>query len=117
MNIRRFMMILAMAVTPLVAAAPASALDAAWQSKVFKLISANHSYPRSAQVRGETGKAKVKITISPAGKLLSVDLVQPTGSAVLDREAVRIPKKIMTYPTPPGRSNVVLIVPIVWQVV
>src|SRR5690606_7850614 len=73
-----------------------SATAADWKSTVTRLIAAQHSYPRSAQIRGDEGIAKVRINIDAGGKITGVELVQPTGSQILDREAVRIPHKIGT---------------------
>jgi protein TonB len=95
--------------------AQAGANDAGWRSKVAQLIKANYTYPRSAQLRGEQGSAKIKIAISSSGKILSVDLLQSTGSAILDREAVRIPMKVGSFPAPPTGSNVELVYPITWR--
>lgn len=98
----------------LATAVPASA-DPAWEAKVIKLITANYSYPRSAELRHEQGRALVKVTISGAGKPISVELVQSTGSEILDREAVRIPAKVGTFPMPPSGTNVAIVIPIKWQ--
>jgi len=116
MNIRRISMLAIAALSGLSATAPAYAVDPVWQKKVAQLISANYAYPRSAVLRGEQGRAKVKMVISGAGKLLSVDLVQSTGSAILDREAVRIPRKVATYPAPPGGGNADAVFPITWRI-
>jgi protein TonB len=97
-------------------AGPAAAADSGWQGKVAQLIKANYSYPRSAQLRGEQGQAKIRIAFSGAGKVLSVDLVQSTGSAILDREAVRIPKKVSSYPAPPSGANTDIVFPISWRI-
>lgn len=96
-------------------ASPAVANDPAWRQQVAKLVAANYTYPRSAQVRREEGSAKVKITISGSGKIVSVDLLQPSGSAILDREAIRIPMKVGSFPAPPGGANTVVTVPITWR--
>ena len=96
-------------------AGPASA-DPGWKRKVGQLISANYNYPRSAQLRGEQGEAKIKIAFSGSGKVLSVDLVQSTGSTILDREAVRIPMKVSSYPAPPGGANTDIVFPISWRI-
>lgn len=96
-------------------AMPARAADMAWQMKVQKLVAANYSYPRSAELRGEQGRAVVRITISGVGKPVSVELIQHTGSQILDREAMRIPMKVGAYPTPPGGGNTTIDVPIRWQ--
>ena len=95
---------------------PVLAADPAWKSKVSQLIKANYSYPRSAQLRGEQGEAKIRIAFSGSGKVLSVNLVQSTGSAILDREAVRIPMKVSTFPAPPGGANTDIVFPITWRI-
>lgn len=115
MNIR-FAMLTITGLIGLAAGGPAHAIDPAWQKKVAQLIGANYSYPRSAQLRGEQGNAKIKIAISGTGKVLSVDLVQSSGSAILDREAVRIPMKVSSYPAPPGGGTANIIFPISWRI-
>lgn len=116
MNMRRVAMLAIIGLMGLAPAGPAHAADPAWQKKVAQLIGANYSYPRSAQLRGEQGNAKIKVAISGAGKVLSVDLVQSSGSAILDREAVRIPMKVSTYPAPPGGSTTNVVFPISWRI-
>lgn len=116
MNMHRIALLAVTGLIGLAATAPAQAADPGWQRKVAALIGANYAYPRSAVLRGEQGSAKVKIAFSGAGKVLSVDLVKSTGSAILDREAVRIPRKVGTYPAPPTGSNTDLVVPITWRI-
>src|SRR5687768_14143769 len=100
----RIALLTAVGLTGLAATGPASA-DPGWKRKVGQLISANYSYPRSAQLRGEQGEAKIKIAISGTGKVLSVNLIQSSGSAILDREAVRIPNKVTSYPALQGAAT------------
>lgn len=104
------------ALSAMLAGAPAHAADTDWTRKVSQLISANYSYPRSAQLRGEQGSAKIKIAISATGKVMAVNLVQSSGSAILDREAVRIPMKVGTFPAPPNHSNFELTFPITFKI-
>ena len=115
MNIARIVLLSVAGVTSLIGLAPAQASDSDWNRKVSQLISANYSYPRSAQLRGEQGRAKIKVAISASGKVVSVNLVQSSGSAILDREAVRIPTKVGTFPAPPTHSNVELVFPITFK--
>lgn len=115
MNLRHFAILALIGLAPLAASGPAWAADPRWSEKVTLLIKANFSYPRSAELRGESGRATVKIKISGAGKLLSVDLLKGSGSAILDREALRIPQKIRSYPLPPGGSETVIVIPITWK--
>ncbi len=115
-NMTRVAMLAIAGLTALSVVAPAHASDADWRHKVSQLITANYSYPRSAQLRGEQGNAKIKVAISGTGKVLSVDLVQSSGSAILDREAVRIPTKVGAFPPPPTHGNVELVFPISWRI-
>ncbi|MBB4633139.1 energy transducer TonB family protein [Sphingosinicella soli] len=85
-----------------------------WKSTVTRLIAAQHSYPRSAQVRGDEGTARVRISVDAGGKITGVELVEPTASQILNREAMRIPQKIGTVPPPPGGPTK-LVIPIVWK--
>ena len=102
--------------TGLAGAGHAQATDPGWKRKVGQLIGANFSYPRSAQLRGEQGEAKIKVAISSTGKILSVDLVKSSGSAILDREAVRIPMKVSSYPAPPNGAVAAIVFPISWRI-
>ncbi|MBD3760297.1 energy transducer TonB [Sphingomonadaceae bacterium G21617-S1] len=103
------------ALAVLAATSPARAADAAFDAKVMKLVSTFYSYPRSAELRHEEGRAKVKIVIAGSGKTISIELVESSGSQILDREAVRIPGKVGTFPPPPGGAPYTVIVPIRWQ--
>jgi periplasmic protein TonB len=116
MNMHRIALLAVTGLMGVAAAGPAHAVDSGWQHKVSQLIGANYVYPRSAVLRGEQGSAKVKIAFSGTGKILSVDLVKSTGSAILDREAVRIPRKVGAYPAPPTGSNAEVVVPIIWRI-
>jgi periplasmic protein TonB len=116
MNIARIALLAAAGLTGLSSVTPARAADSEWSRKVSQLITANYSYPRSAQLRGEQGSAKIRISISGTGKILSVDLVQSSGSAILDREAVRIPMKVASFPPPPTHANVELTYPIMFRI-
>lgn len=91
------------------------AFAAEWSSKVAGLIAAQHSYPRSAQIRGEQGTAKIRISVDAAGKISNVELLEATGSRILDREAVRIPTKLGNVPPPPGGKPAAIVVPISWK--
>jgi protein TonB len=97
------------------AMASSNAFASDWSAKVAQMIAAQHSYPRSAQIRGDQGTAKVRISIDAAGKISNVELIEATGSQILDREAVRIPTKLGTVPPPPGAKPANIIVPITWK--
>lgn len=97
-------------------AAPVFAQAGGWQQTVGKMIAAKQTYPRAAQMRGDSGTAKVKVSFASSGAVTSVELVSPSGSAVLDREAVQLPQKVGTFPAPPGGATSVVI-PITWKLI
>ena len=92
----------------------ASAQSADWIKSVARAIAAKQTYPRSAQMRGEEGTAKVKISISASGAIERTELVAPSGSSTLDKEAVALPQRAGQVPPPPGGATTVT-VPITWK--
>jgi len=116
MNARQSRMVAIAGLISLLLAGPACAADPAWQAKVVKLVTANYSYPRSAELRREQGRAIVKVVISATGKPVSVQLIQSSGSEILDREALRIPMKVGTFPATPTGADIAIVVPINWQI-
>ncbi len=95
--------------------APSTGIAADWSTAVRNEISAVHSYPRSAQVRGDEGTAKIRISVAADGSIQNVELIEATGSKILDREAIRIPSKIGKLPVPPSKKPTDLIIPITWK--
>lgn len=85
-----------------------------WTGKVRQLLASKQDYPRAAQMRGDEGTAKIKLDIAADGSVAAVDLVQPSGSALLDKEALAVAKKVGTFPAPPGGSASV-VVPLTWK--
>lgn len=95
-------------------ATPAFADD--WLTSIKRTIASKQTYPRTAQMRGEEGTAKVKVYMSSAGKVEKTELVTSSGSSALDREAVALITRIGSLPTPPaGTSSVV--VPLTWKLI
>lgn len=92
----------------------AHAQSADWIKSVARAIAAKQTYPRSAQMRGEEGTAKVRISISANGTIERTELVSPSGSATLDKEALALPQRAGQVPPPPGGATSVT-VPITWK--
>ena len=46
--------------------------------------------------------AKVKLDVSDDGSVAAVSIVQPSGSSLLDKEALAAIKRVGTFPAPPG---------------
>ena len=87
-----------------------------WLNTVKRTIAAKQTYPRTAQMRGEEGTAKVKVYISASGKVEKAELVDSSGSTTLDKEAVSLITRVGSLPAPPaGTSSVV--VPLTWKLI
>lgn len=100
----------------LVTATAAQAAEPAgnWQSAVARVIAKNQSYPRSAQIRGEEGTTRLKISLAADGKISAIEMLASSGSSILDREAQSIISNIGKFPPPPSGVHA-LTVPIVWR--
>ncbi|MBF9153142.1 energy transducer TonB [Novosphingobium jiangmenense] len=96
------------------AAMPAMAQSAEWQKQVTRIIASKQTYPRTAQMRGEEGTARVKVYIGASGAVERTELVAPSGSATLDKEALAMPTRAGSVPPPPGGAAT-LIVPVTWK--
>ena len=94
--------------------APAFAQSADWQRNIAKMVASKQTYPRAAQMRGDEGTAKVKLTVAADGSLANVELVAPSGSSVLDREALALPAKVGKFPAPAGGPASVVL-PLTWK--
>ena len=93
---------------------PALAQPAAWQQAVARLVASKQTYPRAAQMRGDEGTAKVKVYVSASGAIEKTEIVSPSGSSVLDREALSLPAKAGNFPAPPGGATSIIL-PLTWK--
>lgn len=96
------------------AAVPAMAQSAEWQKQVTRIIASKQTYPRTAQMRGEEGTARVKVYVGAGGNIERTELVAPSGSATLDKEALAMPTRAGSVPPPPGGAAAI-IVPVTWK--
>ena len=98
------------------AALPALADTADWNKQVARIIAAKQVYPHTAQMRGEEGTAKVKIFVGADGTVQKSELVAPSGSQILDKEALALPGKAGNLPAPPGGATTVTL-PLTWKLI
>ncbi len=59
-------------------------------------------YPKEASQTDEGGNVKVRILIAAGGEVMSVDVVQGSGSSVLDTAALAVFRGAHLPPFPPG---------------
>lgn len=101
-------------VASMIASSPVLAQSAAWTQQVARIVASKQTYPRTAQMRGEEGTAKVKIYVGAGGAIERAELVAASGSATLDREALALPTKVGTLPAPPSGATS-LTLPLTWR--
>jgi protein TonB len=107
-------LLLAAVIAVTVSASPVFAQSADWAKSVARAIASKQTYPRSAQMRGEEGTAKVKVYISASGGVERTELVAPSGSSTLDKEALALPTRAGQLPAPPSGATSIT-VPITWK--
>lgn len=88
-----------------------SAAVITWQTQILALIERNKRYPEAARSRREQGTARVAFTLDRKGLVVSAHLIQSSGAAALDDEALALLKRAEPFPVPPtilpGESVVV----------
>lgn len=94
--------------------APALAQSPEWQRQVSRIIASKQTYPRTAQMRGEEGTARVKVYVGSGGAIERTELIAPSGSSTLDKEALAMPTRAGAVPPPPGGATSI-IVPFTWK--
>ena len=65
----------------------------AYKSNALKEIQNNLHYPKIAEMRHITGKAKVKVLLDKNGNATSVTIIESSGNSALDAEAVAVVKR------------------------
>jgi len=66
-------------------------------SQIARMLELIWKYPREAGDRGQQGQTVLKITILNDGTLEATELVQSSGYALLDNEALRVVKRLAPY--------------------
>jgi protein TonB len=85
----------------------------AWQQLLQAQLERFKRYPRRA--RGAHGKVTVAFTVGRNGSVLSSHIIQGSGSAILDEEALALIKRAQPSPPPPSAiadNQLNLVVPI-----
>ncbi len=86
-----------------------------WSSKIVAQLERHKRYPPEAQSRGEHGVAQVFFTLDRQGRVLESRVLQSSGTAVLDAEALALLQRAQPFPAPPAElsgAQVNLTVPI-----
>lgn len=86
-----------------------------WQGQLLAHLDKHKRYPREAQFRRQQGVPYVRFMMDRQGRVLSSRLERSSGFAVLDREAVELPKRAQPLPKPPEDvegATIELVVPV-----
>jgi protein TonB len=83
-------------------AASAANNGAAWMGKLKQWWDQHSFYPKEASQTNEGGNVKVRIVIAADGQVTSIELVQGSGSGVLDTAALAVFRNAHLPPFPPG---------------
>jgi periplasmic protein TonB len=75
-----------------------------WQSALAAHLERFKRYPTAARAHGEQGIVKVAFTIDHEGHLLSSQIVQSSGSSLLDQETLDMLARAQPMPKPPGSA-------------
>jgi protein TonB len=75
-----------------------------WQSALAAHLERFKHYPSAARAHGEQGIAKVAFTIDHEGHLLHSQIVQSSGSSLLDQETLDMLARAQPMPKPPGNA-------------
>lgn len=94
--------------TPAASPPPAAAgapIAAAWQRSLADWLAEHKTYPEAARRTGTEGGVIVRFTVDRAGRVLDVQLVRSSGSAVLDTAAQAILRDATLPPFTTGMAQ------------
>jgi periplasmic protein TonB len=73
-----------------------------WSSKIVAQLERHKRYPAEAQSRGEHGVAQIFFTLDRQGRVLESRVLQSSGAAALDAEALALLQRAQPFPVPPA---------------
>ncbi len=85
-----------------------------WRSAVGRLIASHQNYPRSAELRRQEGTTRLRVALAADGRVSAVDVIDSSGSPILDLAARATISDIGKLPAPPAGITT-LVIPIVWR--
>ncbi len=86
-----------------------------WHARVLGRLNAVKTYPASARARRQQGTVLVRFTVDRRGQVLGAALEKGCGFALLDREALALPRRTSPLPPPPDDvpgERIELVVPV-----
>ena len=111
-------LVAASATTAPTAAAARKAMLVSWKRRLALHLQRCKRYPHEAQVRRESGVAKVAFVVDRQGHVISSSIVKGSGSRALDQETLDLLQRAQPLPTPPSDisgAQFALSVPILFE--
>ncbi len=93
---------------PAKSAAPAPSIASnsnalpSWQSDLLRHLSKYKKYPEAAKRSGREGVNRLRFVVDGEGKVLSYEIIGPSGNAALDRATLEMISKAQPLPKPPA---------------
>lgn len=108
---------------PTIAAAPAAAqlptptnqATPPYAPILLDWLGRHRDYPRTARLRRQEGTPRIALTLDRSGRLLGLELSQPSGHDLLDQAALDMARRAAPFPPPqlpPGSERATFIVPV-----
>lgn len=72
---------------------------------LLNAVRKNQSYPKKAAMAGEQGDIVAKVVIDQSGEIVSLDLIEKSGSRELDKGAIRMIRKSAPFEAIPKELN------------
>jgi periplasmic protein TonB len=64
---------------------------------LINAVRKHEKYPKKAYIRGEQGTVGARVTIGSKGEVISVDIIERSGSRILDRSVIKMVKKAAPF--------------------
>lgn len=73
-----------------------------WQKSISIHLNKHKRYPSAARNKRVSGTANVSFTLDRSGKVIRAEIIKPSGSELLDEEALETLNRASPFPTPPS---------------
>lgn len=73
-----------------------------WQKSISLHLNKHKRYPSAARSNKIEGTANVSFTLDRSGKVIRAEVIKPSGSELLDDEALETLNRASPFPTPPS---------------
>ncbi|WP_262690112.1 energy transducer TonB [Kordiimonas aestuarii] len=83
-----------------------------WQRAVQRTLARNQGYPTQLIDEGIEGTVKVRVNVAGDGTITAQQVMQSSGSDILDDEAIDLMRRISFPPLPEGKESIALTIPL-----